>query len=368
MTGLLRSTVGLNSVIPRYMTKTAFDLILQSVETFKPVVSATGHNLLWQEFQNKLEVFNLFQHVDLVLGIPSNTPLDLCEMSARASELGPFFSPWAMEGLGHYYTFCRNPNLAGGRIFEYDAWQFLPQKDPLPLHTGMGLALAEIVLARRQDSATSAEMFVQLCRDNARPEMLGATIEALGLVVRNLYPELLEPLSQYFSGSNQELFEYFWHGVGRGIYFSPVNFLPYWKTPWQGYETCLREPPNDVARRNAMAGFTWAATLVNLRHPSILASFSKQYAGTLAANDAFANGIFSALVIWLSCAPNDSSVASLLAYQPDWSERSLYQLWETQVRKTGEAALHFRPDTVNGLGGLFRYRPLSTLTTFSARL
>jgi len=359
MTGLLRNAFSLNCFSPRYMMKTAFELTLQSAGVLKSILPESGDKLVWQEFQNKLQAFHLFEHVDFILGISPNVSLNLPEMVSRTRVLGSFLVPWATEGLGHYCTRLRAANHATGRIMDEDTMKRLPPEAMVPLHTGMGLALAETVLARRLDGPSSAEMFLQLCRENASPQLLGATIEALGLVVRNLYPELLNPLSQHFWQANQELFEYFWHGVGRGIYFWPMNFLPYWSTPWQGYETCLREPPNDLARRNAVAGFTWAATLVNLEHPAIIASFLQRHGEHLAADDAFANGLFSALVIWLGCAPSDTSIGNLLQYQPDPSHPGLHQLWETQLRKTGEAALHFRPDSVNGTGALFRYHPLS---------
>ncbi|HEY6253578.1 MAG TPA: hypothetical protein VI685_26770 [Candidatus Angelobacter sp.] len=351
--------------MPRYMMKTAFDLVLQSVDALKFILPESGDKLVWQQFQNKLQAFHLFEHVDLVLGISPKMPLSLGEMITKASALGPFFSPWATEGLGHYYTQLLIAGNMSGRILGQDAIQSLPPESMVPLHAGMGLALAETVMARRQDSATTAEVFVQLCRDNASPQFLGATIEALGLVVRNLYPESTPSLSQHLWQTSQELFEYFWHGVGRGLYFAPANFLPYLSTPWQGYEMCLQEPPNDIARRNAVAGFTWAATLVNIRHPAILVSFLERHGERLAADDAFANGIFSALVIWLNCAPSDTSVANLLKYQLDGAGPNLRQLWETQIRSRAEAALQFRQGSVNGTGELFRHRPLASLRTFS---
>src|SRR5579864_8820183 len=325
MTGLLRNAFSLNCFSPRYMMKTAFELTMQSAGVLKRILPESGDKLVWQEFQNKLQAFHLFEHVDFILAISPNVSLNLPEMVSRTRVLGSFLVPWATEGLGHYCTRLRAANHATGRIMDEDTMKRLPPEAMVPLHTGMGLALAETVLERRLDGPSSAETFLQLCRENANPQLLGATIEALGLVVRNLYPELLNPLSQHFWQANQELFEYFWHGVGRGIYFWPMNFLPYWSTPWRGYETCLREPPNDLARRNAVAGFTWAAALVN----------------------------------WLGCAPSDTSIGNLLQYQPDPSHPGLHQLWETQLRKTGEAALHFRPDSVNGTGALFRYHPLS---------
>lgn len=359
MADLLRNVLGLNAFTPRYMMKTAFELMLQSVDALKRITPETCGGLAWQEFQNKLQAFYLFEHVDSVLGISPDAPLNLAEMVSKATTLGPFFSAWATEGLGHYYTLLRPASVFLNNSVGNGDLDRLPPESMVPLHTGMGLALAEAVLTRREDSANTAETFVQLCRDRARPEFLGATIEALGLVARNLYPESVKPLSDYFWQWNKELFEYFWHGVGRGIYFAPINFLPYWSAPWQGYEMSLQEPPNDAGRRNAVAGFAWALTLVNVRQPAIVAAFLERHGEMLAREDAFVNGVFSALVIWLGCAPKDTSIDNLLGYQPDLSPAWLGPFWEAQVRRTAEAALHFRPTNV---GALFRYHPFHVLS------
>src|SRR5262249_17566078 len=154
------------------------------------------------------------------------------------------------------------------------------------------------------------------------------------------------------------------HGAGRGIYFAPINFLPYLSRPWQGYEMCVRETPNDVARQNAVAGFAWAMTLVNLRHPVILAAFLEKHGERLAKDDAFSTGIFSALVIWRACAPTETSISDLLQYQPDGSNP--HHLWETQVRRIAEAALHFPQNDMSRVTGLFRYPPLAQPGIFGA--
>lgn len=356
--------LNLDAFTPRYVMKTAFEVMLQSAEVLKNVTPEGCNRLAWQEFQNKLQAFYLFEHVDSVLGLSADANLTLGEMVSKTRILGPFFSVWATEGLGHYYTYLITAGLlqSSGSIPKgllSDTNSDLPRDSLVPLHTGMGLALAEALLARGYDTASLAENFLQVCRANARPEYWRASAEALGLVVRNLHPGLIPSLDQYFLQTDEEMLACFWHGVGRGIYFTPPNFLPYWSEPWQGYEMCMREPPHEVGRRNAVAGFAWAMTLVNLRQPEIVAGFLERYGRFLAARDAFANGVFSALVVWLHCAPHDTSVRGFLDYQPDLSNHELGHLWEAQVRRAGQAALQFfstHPDVK--MGELFRYHPV----------
>ena len=125
---------------------------------------------------------------------------------------------------------------------------------------------------------------------------------------------------------------------------------------------CLLEPPHALGKLNAASGFVWALTLVNLRYPEIFAAFLKHHQAGLPHDDAFFNGLFSALVIWLESAPMDSSVSSFLEYHPGWQDPSLPQLWDRYMRQACNDALHFHQSTtITDIGALFRYQPISSL-------
>src|SRR5947209_7081974 len=275
MVDFLRNVFSLNAFTPRYMVKTAFDVMLQSADVLKCITPEEGRQSL-QEFQNKLHAFYLFEYVDSVLGFSPDTALNLNDMLHRTRSLGPFFSVWATEGVGHYYSYLLASGSAVPQGILSEAARDLPLESRIPLHTGMGLALAETQLSRQYDTKVLAESFVQLCHSNSRHEYWPASVEALGLVVRNLRPDLIAPLDHHFSNSSEELLAYFWHGIGRGTYFAPVNSLPRWNAPCQGYEMCM-QAPHELGRLNATAGFVWAMTLVNLRHPEIVAAWLHRY-------------------------------------------------------------------------------------------
>ena len=356
MTDLLRNVLSLNAFTPRYMMKTALEVMLQSADVFK-YITPEADRLVWQEFQNKLQAFYLFEYVDSVLGFSSSANLSLEQMIDKTRRLGPFFSVWATEGVGHYYAYLATAGSALPHGLLSNHASHLPSESAVPLHTGMGLALAEALLTRGYDIRTLVETFIQLCQNNSRRPYWRAAVEALGLVVRNLYPHLISPLDHHFSDNDEELLAYFWHGIGRGIYFTPGNFMPYWNPPGQGLEMCLQEAPHELGRRNAVAGFAWAMTLVNIRQPEIIAALLQFNGARLTANDAFANGVFSALVVWLDCAPHDSSVRLLCEYQPDW-DPSLLRLWETVVKQACKNAIHYRDANGNAdIGEIFRYQP-----------
>src|SRR6267378_503267 len=347
---------------PRDMMRTGLAFVLQSAGIVKDAFPLEDGRLAWREFHNKLEAYYLFEHVDSILQIPSGAKLEqMIEMTAR---LGPFYSTWATEGLGHYYAYVSAPHLCeikgqfpGHLLGEATG---IPRENMVPLHAGMGLALAEAVLARGFGVQEMTTTFVQLCRANSRTHYWPIAAEALGLVVATLYPDLVAPLDRHFS-QEEELLAYFWHGIGRGLYFAPANSLPHWSTPWQGIQGCLRAP-HETARRNAVAGFIWAMVLVNLRNPEIVAAFLDRRGTLAAAGDAFANGVFSALAVWLHCAPHDSSVSALAAYRPDPRGRGIATLWQTQIQQPAALAWKYR-ETGRGrdsIAEVFRYRPISS--------
>lgn len=355
MVDFLRNVLNLNAFTPRYMLKTAFDVMLQSTDLMKGITPEDGRHSL-QEFQNKLQAFYLFEYVDSILEFREGEVANLTDMLHKARSLGPFFSVWATEGVGHYYAYqlaTSSPSVHG---ILSDAIN-VPAENLIPLHTGMGLALAEVSLNRHSAPEALADAFVQFCQRNSRHEYWPAAMEALGLVVRNLRPELIAPLDQLFSSGYDDLRAYFWHGIGRGHYFAVVNSLPRWNAAGQGFEMCFQSP-HELGKLNALSGFAWAMTLVNLRHPEIIASWLDRYSAMI-TSDAVANGIASSLLVWAFSAPDDHPIRALAQYQPVGSS-ILPRIWENQVQQSAHVVLECRsfnatPETAK----IFRYQPLA---------
>ena len=356
MVDFLRNVLNLNAFTPRYMLKTALDVMLQSTDLVKGITPEDGRHSL-QEFHNKLQAFYLFEYVDSILGFSEGEVPNLTEMLYSTHSLGPFFSVWATEGVGHYYAYqfaISSPSPPG---ILSDAIN-VPAEHLIPLHTGMGLALAEVSLNRHTALETLADAFVQLCQRNSRHEYWPAAMEALGLVVRNLRPELIAPLDRLFSSGHDDLRAYFWHGIGRGHYFTVFNSLPRWNAPGQGFEMCLQSP-HELGRLNALSGFAWAMTLVNLRHPEIIASWLDRYSAMI-TSDAVANGISSALLVWAFSAPDDHLIRALTQYQPAGGNSILPRLWENQVQQPSRLVLECRIlNAIPEIAKIFRYQPLA---------
>lgn len=368
VTDVVYGVLTTQSFTPRGAMKTALDLAQIMAEAPRRLMPEEQGRLAWQEFQNKLEAFSLFEHVDLVLQLSPDGHLSLAELTKRASSLGNFRSVWAVEGIGHYYAQCiaegnnANTPLQTARS---GAW---PSERLAALHAGMGLAFASRVLEGVAARGSSGELrrkleeFFALCRNNSHQGYLGAAYEALGLVVRNVYPHLVSPVDSELAGMDHRLIEYFWHGVGRAIYFAPTNFLPGNSAPWRAVEMARREPPHELGRLNALAGVVWSLALVNLRQPQILESFIKHHASHFNGNEIFENSLSSAIVIWRDSSADDKLIQNLCSHQT--INTGLAELWGRYVTAACAQASqghYLALKRNNGLGRVFRYRSFTEL-------
>lgn len=343
----------------RSVMKTTLDMahaLAEAPRQFMPGES----RLAWQELQNKLEVFSLFEHVDLTLGLPPATDLTLAQMMERASALGPYKSVWATEGIGHYYAERMRSGKHKRTILQNDRDGIWPTERLAALHAGMGLSFASEVFETRPSQESPDELrhrlqeFLSLCRANSHEGYLDATYEALGLVTRNLYPHLLLSIDEQLTKLDHRLVGYFWHGAGRAMYFAPSNFLPTNCAPWRAVEMALSEPPHELGRCNALAGLIWSLALVNLRQPQILELFVK-YHPQVAKADVFNKSLCAALLIWRDSSPNDTLIRKLASYHP--SNPELVNLWNSVVSDACAGASESEYLSVkekNGLGSLFR--------------
>jgi hypothetical protein len=358
MVEMMSNVLTTQTFAPRGVMKTSLDMahaLAEAPQRFMP----GGSRLAWQELQNKLEVFSLFEHLDLTLRLPPAGHLTLRQLMARASTLGPYRSVWATEGIGHYYAECMRSDKRKRSILQSERDGSWPTERLAALHAGMGLSLASEVLETKPSQKSSAELrngiqkFLSLCRDNSHEGYLDASYEALGLVARNLYPHLLPSIDAHLAELDQRLIGYFWHGVGRAIYFAPSNFLPTNSAPWRAVEVALSEPPHELGRCNALAGVIWSLALVNLRQPQLLELFLK-YHPQIAETVIFDKSLGAALLIWRDSSPNDTLIEKLGSHQP--STPALANLWKRVSRACSGASesQYLVLKEKNGLGSLFR--------------
>jgi hypothetical protein len=264
-----------------------------------------GHEM--QEAQNKLEAFRLFAYADQELRFPEDRLESLDAMVRRALALTNYQKIWALEGVSHYYTGAVS---ATGPVTSMLLNPALPDCAMVPLHAGMGTSFAGQVLSKlgnqpSKDSLRDAmERFFDLCRANARPGWFENAIEPMGLAVRSLHPHLLAPVSDVIGEIDRDAQHLFWHGVGRSLYFVPMNFITFGGSHERALRTAIAEAPTLEDRNNAVAGLVWAVTLVNIRHPAVLKNLLRMGAA-IKMPGAVKNGIVSALMIWKYMVPED---------------------------------------------------------------
>ncbi|RMH22012.1 MAG: hypothetical protein D6696_04340 [Acidobacteria bacterium] len=323
--------------------------------------------LALEEVRNKAAIFLLVLGVGRLIGVPSTFPLPLDELLRRAYGLGDFPALWAVEGLGHDYgeSFF-DAGVEPRGILSEASTADLPAKSLTMLNAGIGLAFAERRLRGLDPRASVAAVeravthFAALCQANARRGYLGAALESLGLTTRLFFPSMLAPVAAAVARRGP-LADYFWHGVGRAIYFAPLNNLPF--SLWQAFETAVRTAPDGRARRNAVAGVAWASTLVNQLEPQILADLLVgPHGARLARDGGFTNGLASAIMMRFDTTPGASFIEAFCRYRPANPRTAAW--WAELVRRPCRLALEViypRLKRQGRLGELFRFHPLERL-------
>jgi hypothetical protein len=346
-----------NVLTPRYYLWAAWLVGRHSLDAV-PFIESSVLTPEWIELRNKLEAFSLFEYVDMELSLPADQTLP--DLAHQAKSLGPYLSVWATEGIGHYYADSwLSTGETAAALLRSTNRNDISTVALIPLHAGIGLALAESVLTKIDEKPCHANSqianFIQLCRNTVHPEYLEIMYEALGLAARNLCPHLLPTVQNCLSKIGDELTDYLWHGVGRALYFSPSTLFSR-DASGSGFQLCLTEPPDDRAMRNAVAGFAWALTLVNIRQPKIIAEFLSRNASRIVDKKAFVNGVRSALVIWAESSSNSDDLNRLKSFRSNETNAAV-SLWNTYIGDACRSADAYCQLDNKHLGKLFRFLP-----------
>jgi hypothetical protein len=346
-----------------------FGALLQSTDTVEDMVPGEDGQLAWREFRNKLQAFGAYEYVETNLHISRRSDLSLVDLVLQTEKLDPYMAVWVTEGIGHYFAKVQSKrgHIPHNLLMEV-ALDSLPDRSLIVLHAGMGLSFAEEELRRLPDRKSGADIrrmirrLVELCEVNSRPGYKHITFEALGLVTRTLFPQLMSDLDREIKDMDLDLLALFWHGVGRGLYFLPIHFIPQSGSGSRAMEMALNEPPHRIGRLNAVAGLAWPLTLVNIRHPYIMENFLKDSQHLLAASDAFSQGVSTAVMTWLESAPQDSALKAFINHRP--SNLSLTSIWKRQIRLPCQIAIDKHLPMLKferRLDDLFRYTPMAHL-------
>lgn len=352
---------------PGYIAKLTQDVSIQWKETRRVFSSVESARLGWEELKNNFEVFRLVKNVSQLLAIPpSGQDFDLRKAVDGAYALGQFPDLWAVEGLGHHFTltFWGKSKPIRGVLTEGQA-RALPEKSLTMMHAGMGLAFASQLMDTVTPYSPASQIrdvlqeFVTLVKDNSRKGYEGAAYESLGLVTRFWHAPMVNIVDRHMQEVEPEAVGYFWHGVGRALYFFPTYFVPGLLSAWIAVE---QEAPYELAKLNMIAGLTWATTVVGVRQPQIMETMLKYYGDIVSKTPAFTNGVMSTLIMGSDITPGDHYIRQFLEYKP--SDPQVAELWNRLVGYPANDAVHRIHSVLkkrNRLGEVFRYQDLSEL-------
>jgi hypothetical protein len=361
---------------PTSLARLSADTLQQAAETLRIFIPGESSVAAWQEFMNKLQVYFPVENVRSALQLPVGSALPLpagpdsplLEFTERAYARGAYAALWAVEGLGHYYgDTVWERHETPQHLLTDERVSALPAKSLLMLHAGIGLSFAKHLLqtvypeAPTSDIRDVLQQFVTLCRNNSRTGYVGAAYESLGLVARTFRPRMVQILAQQLSEVAPEVIDYYWHGVGRALYFFPTYFVPGSCSPWQA---AAREALHEIAWYNMQAGLAWAVTLVNQQQPNVVETLLKYQGDQLSSSDAFANGVMSSLMMRYDTTPDAPFITPFCQYQPDAHDPGVVALWHSQVAGPCQVALQqYYPvlKEYNRLDEIFRYQPLAEL-------
>jgi hypothetical protein len=357
---------------PYTAAKKSASIISDMFRATQFLVPNTDSGIQWTEIRNKLEVFVLVRNLSGVMGLSRNDQSSLADLVNRAYLLSPFKALWAVEGVGHYYA-DRVWDIEGAPQALLSQRNDLPTKSLLMLHAGMGLAFADRILGNLHSQSsgtefrTGLEQFCRLCSANSIPGYTGAALESFGLVTREFYPELIPMVNPVLTDLDPEFADYFWHGIGRALYFSRAYFFPVFGNAWDAIE---REPSSEMARRNATAGLAWAVTLVNMRQPLVMEYILRSLSQRLPSADAFKNGVGSAVIMRQDTTPNADFIKAFCLYRIRDCRCRMNDSWERYIASSCSEGINQVYPALkerHRLEQLFHVHSDSAFTVFNAR-
>ena len=334
MASFASDAMALKMLSPSYLRDAAGSIAQGATDAYDAVTTGHARSLLKDQFQNTADVISYVNHVDAPRELSADGTYPLDERVADCYARGDYPALWLVEGLGERYAEARlsaDADLTG--LFTRGEGTTLPGKTLLMMHAGAGIAFAKHEIAALTPWSGDADVraaltrFVDLVRRNSLPGYEGAALESLGLVTRTWYPQLVNLVTGHLLAVDVNAVEFFWHGAGRAMYFSPMYMLP----GLSAWEAADQEPPDDTARLNARAGVAWAFTIVNVRQPGIAEQFLRHKAGRVRNNGAYTNGVHSALIMAGEMVPGHQYVKEFCRFAPDASEASLVRAWEKHI-------------------------------------
>ncbi len=349
---------------PSYVSHLMSDMVQGSTDAFDAVATQDARSVLRDQFQNTADVIGFVNHADAPTKLSAEGTYPLEERLAEYYGRGDYSALWLIEGLGERFA---QAHLADGKevrdLLTSGQGAAIPPKSQLMMHAGIGIAFAKHEVAKLTPWSSEGEVkdalkrFLALVRDNSKPGYEGAALESLGLVTRTWYPQLVDTIAKHLASLDADAVDFFWHGAGRAMYFSPMYMMP-GLSPWEAAD---EEPPDERARLNARAGVAWAFTIVNIRHPKIAAHFLRHKKGRISGNGAYTNGAHSTLIMAGEMVPGHQFVSEFYDFKPDAGDSALAESWGKYIGTDLRNTIDQYRESLKAhqkLGEIFRFHPL----------
>jgi len=277
----------------------------------------------WRELSHTVASFRFFRLGPRLLR-SRERQLPLGSLVACFRNHGPYSSLWAVEGVGYERAEVRGPST---EVLGDAVTATLPAGSLVPLHVGAGLALARSGISEeglRQGARIAVSRLLEDIALSSRPGCAGVGVEAIGMLVRTLLPSFLLAVDEQLRRQSADARAWFWHGVGRALYFLFPRAL-FGGPGWSGWKRVALEAPDQDALRAAQAGFVWALCLVNTGAPEVLEAFLHQHGGEL-DQEVFEHGLVGTTLVWHAWAGRDPRLRRLLEHRPvtdalHWDDR-----------------------------------------------
>lgn len=349
---------------PANLARLGSRMMRQGMAIAREFSSTDALALIFQELKNKIGVFTLVKNLASKLNLPSDEFVPLNTLVEKAYSVSPYEALWAVEGLGHYYTDSYRKFHGEPQGLLAEGSKNVAPGSLLMLHAGMGLAFADRLVGELTPETPAPQVraalqqFIDLCTNNSKKGYRGAAIESLGLVTRDFYPDMLPVVSQQFREIAPDLTGYFWHGTGRALYFSRQYFLP-GLCIWCDVGQLVDTEPEQLS---ALAGLSWAVSLVNQRQPAVVENQLRLYVEESPLARAFTQGVVSTNIMRADTTPDQDFQKAFIDYQPknpqtaaSWNRRI------TEPVKTGLQSYYPTLRQHDALEEVFRYQDLGKL-------
>jgi hypothetical protein len=269
-----------------------------------------------EECADKLRVLRDFEDPASALG-PLSEEVSLRGLVEAAYRRIPDDAVWVTEGLACLLADrLRSGDGSCDSVAVRRLLADLPPAARVPAHAGVGLSiswgrLVELRWARDPVAVRRGlERFVREAEASALEGSVETVLDSLGFAARLLFPGQVPRIAPELEAADERLPYFFWHGLGRALYFTPASFVPRTDSAWRAVCRARSEPPCPAARDHALEGLAWPLLMVHVRAPEVVARLLERH-GELAESVPFRRGMEAAIGVWKRSTARPRDVAEL---------------------------------------------------------